>query len=105
MVALDWVDLTNVASGIFISSVTGSILKVDLNVTDKPDLIEMSLALFGGPGQTAPVAPPPSPLSAALHISGLIITIPRLFSEHSLKNENKNQVFHSYTWCGLAADF
>ena len=26
MVALDWVDLTNVASGIFISSVTGSIL-------------------------------------------------------------------------------
>ena len=27
MVALDWVDLTNVASGIFISSVTGSILK------------------------------------------------------------------------------
>ena len=26
VVALDWVDLTNVASGIFISSVTGSIL-------------------------------------------------------------------------------
>ena len=26
MVALDWVDLTNVVSGIFISSVTGSIL-------------------------------------------------------------------------------
>ena len=25
MVALDWVDLTNVASGIFISSVTGSL--------------------------------------------------------------------------------
>ena len=78
----------------------------DLNVTDKPDLIEVSLALFGGPGQTAPVAPPPPPpLSAALHISGIITTIPRLFSEHSLKNENKNQVFHSYTWCGLAAGF
>ena len=26
VVALDWVDLTNVAAGIFISSVTGSIL-------------------------------------------------------------------------------
>ena len=37
-------------------------LKLDLNVTDKPDLIEMSLPLFGGPGQTAPVAPLPSPL-------------------------------------------
>ena len=69
-------------------------MKLDLNVTDKPDLIKMSLPLFGGPGQTAPVAPLPSPLSAAQHISGIITTIPRLFSEHSLKNENKNQVFH-----------
>ena len=39
--------------------------KLDWNVTDKPDLISMSQALFGGPltGQTAPVAPPPPPHS------------------------------------------
>ena len=52
----------------------------------------MSLALFGGPGQTAPVSPPT--LSVALRISGIITTIPSLFSEHSLKNENTNQIFH-----------
>ena len=34
--------------------------KLDWNVTDEPDLISMSQALFGGPltGQTAPVPPP-----------------------------------------------
>ena len=31
---------------------------IDWNVTDELDLILMSLALFGDPGQTAPVAPP-----------------------------------------------
>ena len=39
MLALDWVDLTNVASGIFISSVTGSILIKAFTVAVKSSTI------------------------------------------------------------------
>ena len=34
--------------------------------------------------------------------SGKIITVPRLFSEHSLKNENKHQIMNVHTkWNSL----
>ena len=40
VVALDWVDLTNVASGIFITSVTGSILTLVCAAMDRSSVVD-----------------------------------------------------------------
>ena len=34
-----------------------------------------------------------------MHMSGKITTVPRLFSEHSLQNENKHQIMNVHTKC------